>query len=137
MPERLTWHRQLETTVGESLKERSEAEEKEKAKAKKWKEKNSKYFKGAYNLIDFEEVVKVVVLGSDATEIPDIEKKRISTSLAKGEYNLAYRKMCINKDNIDRRELLRKMVEKAMKQDGIECPEDNAEYERISYVYKA
>ena len=47
--------------------------------------KNSKYFKGAYNLIDFEEVVKVVVLGTDATEIPDIEKMRISILLAKGE----------------------------------------------------
>ena len=35
MPERLTWDRQQETTVGELLKERSEAEEKEKAKAKK------------------------------------------------------------------------------------------------------
>ncbi len=89
------------------MKERSEAEEKEKAKAKKLEKKNSKYFK-AYNLIDFEEVVKVVVLGTDATEIPDIEKRRISTLLAKGEYNLAYRKMCMNKDNIDRREMLRK-----------------------------
>ena len=137
MPERLTWDRQQETTVGELLKERSEAEEKEKAKAKKMEKKNSKYFKGAYNLIDFEEVVKVVVLGTDVTEIPDIEKMRISTLLAKGEYNLAYRKMCINKDNIDRSELLWKMVEKAMKQDGIECPEDNAEYERIRGVYKA
>ena len=114
--------------------------------------KNSKYFKGAYNLIDFEEVVKVVVLGTDATEIPDIEKMRISTLLAKGEYNLAYRKMCMNKDIIDRRELLRKMVEKSMKQDGIECPKDNTkkhkqedamhkcikeEYERIRGVYEA
>ena len=35
MPERLTWDRQQETTVGKLLKERSEAEEKEKAKAKK------------------------------------------------------------------------------------------------------
>jgi hypothetical protein len=34
MPERLTWDRQQETTVGELLKERSEAEEQEKAKAK-------------------------------------------------------------------------------------------------------
>lgn len=39
MPERLTWDRQQETTVGELLKERSEAEEKEKAKAKKWKKR--------------------------------------------------------------------------------------------------
>ena len=39
MPERLTWYRQQETTVGELLKERSEAEEKEKAKAKKWKKR--------------------------------------------------------------------------------------------------
>ena len=89
---------------------------------------------------------------TDATEIPDIEKWRISTLLAKGEYNLAYRKMCMNKDNIDRRELLRKTVEKAMKQDGIECPKDNAkkhkqedatqkcireEYECIREVYEA
>ena len=66
------------------MKERSEAEEKEKAKAKKMEKKNSKYFKGAYNLIDFEEVVKDVVLGTDVTEIPDIEKMRISTLLAKG-----------------------------------------------------
>ena len=74
--------------------------------------KNSKYFKGAYNLIDFEEVVKDVVLGTDVTEIPDIENMRISTLLSKGEYNLAYRKMCINKDNIDRSELLWKMQRK-------------------------
>ena len=71
------------------------------------------------------------------TEIPDIEKMRISTLLAKGEYNLAYRKMCMNKDNIDRRELLRKMVEKATKQDGIVCPDDNAEYEHMRGVYEA
>ena len=71
------------------------------------------------------------------TEIPDIEKMRIRTLLAKGEYNLAYRKMCINKVNIDRRELLWKMVEKAMKQDGIICPEDNAKYEHIRGVYEA
>ncbi len=58
-------------------------------------------------------LLKLVVLGTDATEIPDIEKIRISTLLAKGEYNLAYRMMCMNKDNIDRRELLRKMVENA------------------------
>ncbi len=114
--------------------------------------KNSKYFKGAYNLFDFEDVVKVAVLGTDATEIPDSETRIISTLLAKGEYNLAYRKMCMNKDNIDRRELLRKMVEKAMKQYGIECPKDNAkknkqedamqkcireEHERIRGVYEA
>ena len=34
IPERLTWDRQQETTVGGLLKERSEAEEKENAKAK-------------------------------------------------------------------------------------------------------
>ena len=45
--------------------------------------------------------------------------------------------MCMNKDNIDRRELLRKMVEKAMKQDGIECPENNAMYEHIRCEYEA
>ena len=39
MPERLTWDQQQETTVGELLKERSEAEEKEKAKAKKMEKK--------------------------------------------------------------------------------------------------
>ena len=39
MPERLTWDRQQETTVGELLKERSEAEEKEKAQTKKWKKR--------------------------------------------------------------------------------------------------
>ena len=39
MPEWLTWDRQQETTVGELLKERSEAEEKEKAKAKKMEKK--------------------------------------------------------------------------------------------------
>ena len=114
--------------------------------------KNSKYFKGSYNLIDFEEVVKFVVLGTDATEIPDIKKRIISTLLAKGEYNLAYRKMCMNKANVNRRELFRKMVEKAMKQDGIKCPKDNAkkhkqedamhkfireEYECIRGVYEA
>ncbi len=37
MPKWLTWDQQQETTVGELLKESSEAEEKEKAKAKKWK----------------------------------------------------------------------------------------------------
>ncbi len=84
----------------------------EKENAKKTK---SKYFKGACNLIDFEDVVKIAVLGTDATEFPDIKKRRISTLLAKGEYNLAYRKMCMNKDNMDRRELLRKTVEQAMK----------------------
>ncbi len=57
MQERLTWDWQQETTVGELLKESSEAEEKEKSKSKKMEKKNSKYFKGAYNLIDFEEVV--------------------------------------------------------------------------------
>ncbi len=71
--------------------------------------------------------------------------------MAKGEYNLAYRKMCMNKDNIDRSESLWKMVENAMKQDGIKCPEDNVkkhkqedvmhkcireEYECIRGVYK-
>ena len=48
--------------------------------------KNSKYFKGAYNLIDFEEVDKVVVLGTDVTEIPDIEKMRIQFGLQKNVY---------------------------------------------------
>ena len=52
IPEQLTWDQQQETTVGELLKERSEAEEKEKAKAKKMEKKNSKYFKGAYNVMD-------------------------------------------------------------------------------------
>ncbi len=57
----------------------------------------------------------------------------------------------MNKDNIDRREFLRKTVEKAMKQDDIECTKDNVknhkqehamhkcireEHERIR-VYKA
>ena len=91
-------------------------------------------------------------MGTDATEIPDSEKRIISILLAKGEYNLAYRKMCMNKDNVNRRELFRKMVEKAMKQDGIKCPKDNAkkhkqedamhkctreEHEHIRGVYKA
>ena len=87
MPEGYTWDQQQQTKVWELLNKNSEAEEKEKESAKKGK-KNSKYFKGAYNLIDFEEVVKVVVLGTDATEIPDSEKRIISTLLAKGEYNL-------------------------------------------------
>ncbi len=58
----------------------------------------------------------------------------------------------MNKDNINRRDLLRKLAEKAMKQDGIKCPKDNVkkhkqedathkcireEYERIRGVYKA
>ncbi len=42
------------------------------------RKKNSKYFKGAYNLIDFEDVVKVAVLGTDETEIPDSENRIIS-----------------------------------------------------------
>ena len=43
----------------------------------------------------------------------------------------------MNKDNIDRRELHRKTVEKAMKQDGIKCPKDNGKYEHKRGVYKA
>ena len=40
MPERLTWDRQQETTVGELLKESSKAEGNENAKAKKWKKES-------------------------------------------------------------------------------------------------
>ena len=79
-----------------------------------------------YELIDFDDVTKVAVLGTDGTEVHDIERRRISTLVAKGEYSDAYRRMCTKKDDMDRRELLRKEAEKAMKKDGIERPHNNA-----------
>ena len=93
-------------------------------KEKKKEKKNKIYLEK--RTISFDYLVKVAVLGADGTEVSDIEKRRISMLLAKGEYSLAYREMCMKQDEIDRRELLRKEAEKAMKQDGIEHPKNNA-----------
>ena len=72
--------------------------------------------------------------------------------VAKGEYSDAYRRMCTKKDEMDRRELLRKEAEKAKKLDGIERPHNNSkrhkeedetharmveEYEHIRGEYEA
>ena len=117
-PERLTWDPQQQTKVRDNLRESAEAKKKEK--------KNRIYLEELYELIDFDDVTKVAVLGTDGTEVHDIERRRISTLVAKGEYSDAYRRMCTKKDDMDRRELLRKEAEKAMKKDGIERPHNNA-----------
>ena len=91
---------------------------KESAEAKKEEKRNNIYLEEANKLIDYEDFVKVAVLGTDGIYATAKKKENQYT---KGECSLAKRRMCMKQDEMDRRGLLRKEAEKAMKQDGIEC----------------
>ena len=90
--------------------------------------KNCEYFERAYNLIDFDVVETLAAKDFPqnhqraVAKVPDRETEAISNDLAEGEYDLAYKKLCLKQNENDRRALLRKEAEEAMKQNGIERP---------------
>lgn len=92
---------------------------------RKWEKKNEQYFESMYDLIDFG-IVGKAAMKTDLSllEIPD-ETKIISTALAKGQYNLAYKSLSALQNEADRKKKLTKEAEKAMKQEGIVRPNKN------------